>query len=97
VSDQSRAEDRQILAEVQRSLGSLSEKKRVVWQLHELQGLEPAEIGEILGIPMNTVRSRLLAARKELLDDLERRGVVRLREAAMVEVGAQPQAKRGKP
>ncbi len=76
VDDNLRLEDRQLLREVERALDVLSDKKRVVWQLHELQGLEPHEIGEILDIPMNTVRSRLLAARKEVMEDLERRGIL---------------------
>lgn len=80
--DHLRAEDRALLREVMRSLDVLTEKKRVVWQLHELQGLEPQEIGEILDIPTNTVRSRLLAARKEVMDDLERRGVTGQRKEA---------------
>lgn len=76
VDDHLRAEDRALLREVMRSLDVLTEKKRVVWQLHELQGLEPQEIGEILEIPTNTVRSRLLAARNEVMEDLERRGIL---------------------
>jgi len=76
VDDHLRAEDRALLREVMRSLDVLTDKKRVVWQLHELQGLEPQEIGEILDIPTNTVRSRLLAARHEVMEDLERRGIL---------------------
>lgn len=71
-----RLEDRQLLEHVYRAADRLSEKKRTVWILHELQGLAPNEIGEILEIPMNTVRSRLLAARKEIRGRLERAGVL---------------------
>jgi RNA polymerase sigma-70 factor (ECF subfamily) len=71
-----RVEDREMLSQIGSSLRTLSEKKRVVWQLHELQGLEPQEIAEVLDIPMNTVRSRLLSARKDLMEDLERRGLL---------------------
>ncbi|MCC6623728.1 MAG: RNA polymerase sigma factor [Deltaproteobacteria bacterium] len=78
--DMGRVEDRQVLAHVQDSVARLSEKKRVVWQLHELQGLEPQEIADILDIPMNTVRSRLLAARKELMDDLTRKNILPRRD-----------------
>jgi RNA polymerase sigma factor (sigma-70 family) len=60
-------EDRQVLTEVFGAVSKLSEKKRVVWTLHELEGLTPHEISEILGIPFNTVRSRLLASRRELM------------------------------
>lgn len=68
-------EDRELLERVHESVGRLPDKKRVVWQLHELQGLEPQEIADILDIPLNTVRSRLLSARHELMEDLERRQV----------------------
>jgi len=74
--DSERAEDRQLLEKVQESVGKLSDKKRIVWQLHELQGMDPQEIADILDIPMNTVRSRLLAARRELMEDLEKRQVL---------------------
>lgn len=70
-----RLEDREILEKVYRAVDTLSEKKRVVWVLHELEGQDPTEIAELLGIPMNTVRSRLLAARRDLMDELARMGV----------------------
>ena len=47
-------------------LGRLSEKKRTVFVLHELEGLTPARIGEIVGAPVLTVRTRLFYARREL-------------------------------
>jgi RNA polymerase sigma-70 factor (ECF subfamily) len=47
-------------------LGRLSEKKRAVFVLHELEGLTPARIGEIVGAPVLTVRTRLFYARREL-------------------------------
>ena len=77
-----RVEDRQVLLHIQDSVARLSDKKRVVWQLHELQGLEPQEIADILEIPMNTVRSRLLAARRELMDDLTRKNILPKRGAS---------------
>ena len=73
-------EDREILHEVYAAADKLSEKKRVVWVLHELQGLDPQQIAEVLDIPMNTVRSRLLAARHDVMADLTRRRVVPERE-----------------
>jgi RNA polymerase sigma-70 factor (ECF subfamily) len=45
----------------------LSEKKRTVFVLHELQGLAPAEIARIVGAPVLTVRTRLFYARREVL------------------------------
>ena len=49
-----------------RLLDRLAEKKRVVFILHELEGLPPEEIGKIVGAPVLTVRTRLFYARREL-------------------------------
>ncbi len=49
-----------------RLLDRLSEKKRTVYVLHELEGVPPAEIAEIVGAPVLTVRTRLFYARREL-------------------------------
>ncbi len=50
-----------------RLLDRLSEKKRLVFVLHELEGLAPGEIASIVGSPVLTVRTRLFYARRELL------------------------------
>ncbi len=76
IDDNRRLEDRQLLQAVYRAADKLSEKKRTVWVLHELQGMEPTDIGDLLGIPMNTARSRLLAARREIKTELARLGVL---------------------
>jgi RNA polymerase sigma-70 factor (ECF subfamily) len=49
-----------------RVLDRLSEKKRTVFLLHELEGLSPAEIASLVGAPVLTVRTRLFYARREL-------------------------------
>jgi RNA polymerase sigma-70 factor (ECF subfamily) len=49
-----------------RVLDRLAEKKRVVFVLHELEGVSPAEIAEIVGAPVLTVRTRLFYARREI-------------------------------
>lgn len=49
-----------------RLLEQLSEKKRQVYVLHELEGISPTEIAEIVEAPVLTVRTRLFYARKEL-------------------------------
>jgi RNA polymerase sigma-70 factor (ECF subfamily) len=67
-----RLQDRDMLRLVQKAASHLTDKKRSVWALHELEGLDPREIAEILDIPMNTVRSRLLAARQEVMEHLGR-------------------------
>jgi RNA polymerase sigma-70 factor, ECF subfamily len=50
----------------QRLLSRLAEKKRVVFILHELEGMPPNEIAEVVGAPVLTVRTRLFYARREL-------------------------------
>lgn len=49
-------------------LDRLSEKKRTVFVLHELEGLTPQEIGKIVRAPVLTVRTRLFYARREVLE-----------------------------
>lgn len=50
----------------QRLLSRLADKKRVVFVLHELEGMSPAEIADVVGAPVLTVRTRLFYARREL-------------------------------
>ena len=50
-----------------RIVDQLSEKKRTVFLLHEIEGLSPAEISKIVGAPVLTVRTRLFYARREVL------------------------------
>jgi RNA polymerase sigma-70 factor, ECF subfamily len=49
-----------------RLLGRLADKKRIVFVLHELEGIAPGEIAKIVGAPVLTVRTRLFYARREL-------------------------------
>lgn len=58
----------QRIAAFRRLLDRLAEKKRTVFVLHELEGLSPAEIGEVVDAPVLTVRTRLFYARKELAE-----------------------------
>jgi RNA polymerase sigma factor (sigma-70 family) len=51
-----------------RILARLSDKKRVVFVLHELEGLSPTEIAKIVRAPVLTVRTRLFYARRELVE-----------------------------
>lgn len=50
----------------ERLIDQLSEKKRTVYVLHELEGLSPSEVARIVGAPVLTVRTRLFYARREL-------------------------------
>jgi RNA polymerase sigma-70 factor (ECF subfamily) len=54
------------MAAFYRMIDRLSEKKRTVFVLHELDGLTPQEIAKIVEAPVLTVRTRLFYARREL-------------------------------
>ncbi len=51
-----------------RVLDRLPEKKRTVFVLHELEGLAPADIAQIVDAPVLTVRTRLFYARREICE-----------------------------
>lgn len=51
-----------------RALSSLSEAHRSVFVLYELEGLSTPEIGELLGLPLGTVASRLGRARAKFAE-----------------------------
>jgi len=57
-------------------IGALPDDQRAVFLLREYHELEYAEIAVALGIPENTVRSRLRRARTALREDLAGKGVV---------------------
>ena len=54
-------------------LDGLAPKLRVVFQLCEIEGMSAPEVAEALGIPVNTVYSRLRLARARFEGALERR------------------------
>jgi RNA polymerase sigma-70 factor (ECF subfamily) len=60
------AERRERVRAFGRVLGRLADKKRIVFVLHELEGVAPAEIARIVGAPVLTVRTRLFYARREI-------------------------------
>ena len=68
------ASDGEELAALDRALGRLSEKKRAVFALVELEGLSAEEAARALEIPAATARTRLFHARRELQEALERGG-----------------------
>jgi RNA polymerase sigma-70 factor (ECF subfamily) len=61
---------RRRVAALYRLLDRMSEKKRTVYVLHEIEGLSPVEIAKIVGAPVLTVRTRLFYARRTLLAEL---------------------------
>ena len=65
-SPEARAACSERLAVLSRLLEGIGEKKRTVLVLHDLEGRPAKEIGELVGAPVLTVRTRLFYARKEL-------------------------------
>ena len=59
-------------AALHQAIAALPEDRRIVVVLRDLQGLSYEAIGEVLGLPLNTVRSRLHRARLDLKSKLER-------------------------
>jgi RNA polymerase sigma-70 factor (ECF subfamily) len=76
--DSSRAEPEQSLdlAELRRAFlrlaGNLAPKQRAAFVLREIEGLETAEVAEIMEVAESTVRNHLLQARRILRAGLER-------------------------
>lgn len=68
------ASHNQELAALDRALGRLSEKKRAIFVLVELEGLSAEEAARALEIPAATARTRLFHARRELQEALGRGG-----------------------
>jgi RNA polymerase sigma-70 factor (ECF subfamily) len=60
------AERRERVRAFARLLDRLADKKRIVFVLHELEGIAPTEIAKIVGAPVLTVRTRLFYARREI-------------------------------
>jgi RNA polymerase sigma-70 factor (ECF subfamily) len=59
-------------AALHQAVAALPEERRIVVVLRDLEGLSYEEIVEVLGVPLNTVRSRLHRARLDLKSKLER-------------------------
>ena len=76
-----------------RLLDRVSDKKRVVYVLHELEGMTPNEISKIVGAPVLTVRTRLFYARREVLGMLRDEPSL----AAIADELAAPESPRGAP
>lgn len=65
------AEGHVLAGELRRGLESLPDRLRDVLLLSAVEGLAPAEIGDLLAIPPGTVRSRLHQARRRMLEMME--------------------------
>lgn len=66
------AQLKQAASLAQQALAALSEDKAAVFAYHELLGLKPEEIAELVDCPVNTVRSRLNRARVDFTAEVVR-------------------------
>jgi len=66
-----RLEQQETAAEVQQALAALSDEHRSILILREIEGNDYETIGQILDLPIGTVRSRLHRARTQLKDELQ--------------------------
>jgi RNA polymerase sigma-70 factor, ECF subfamily len=65
---------REALSQLDAALDTIDVGRRVVLVLHEIEEMTAPEIAQVIGIPLNTVYSRLRVARAELEDALARQG-----------------------
>jgi RNA polymerase sigma-70 factor (ECF subfamily) len=65
---------RETLDRLDRALSTIEVGRRAVLLLHEIEEMTAPEIAEVLGIPLNTVYSRLRVARTELEEALAQGG-----------------------
>jgi len=65
------AADRELSIKIRQALETLTEEQRSVFLLAETKGLKYAAIGDALGIPVGTVKSRMHAAIHKLRSHLE--------------------------
>ena len=64
------------LQRLDRALGQLSDEHRLVVLLHDTEGYKLAEIQELTGLPVGTIKSRLHRARARLRDILTADGTI---------------------
>jgi RNA polymerase sigma-70 factor (ECF subfamily) len=64
----------ELRAGLARAIGSLSADHQEVFLLAQVESLKYAEIGQILGIPVGTVKSRMHAAVRQVREALSREG-----------------------
>lgn len=74
-SHAAKVEARRTLAAVQDILQKLTREKREVFALHEIEGLSHDEIAELVGVKVETIRTRLFYARRDFEKHALRLGV----------------------
>jgi RNA polymerase sigma-70 factor (ECF subfamily) len=69
-AEESSRRDPDLTRKIQSAIHRLSDPLRIVFVMHEVEGFKLAEIGEILGIPLGTVKARLSRAKSDLREAL---------------------------
>jgi len=82
--DEGRIESREIVGELYTILEAVGAKKRTVFVLFEVEGLTLEEIAEVVGTNINTVKSRLFHARREVFEEVKARKLLPQRELFLV-------------
>ncbi|MBM3235107.1 sigma-70 family RNA polymerase sigma factor [Candidatus Poribacteria bacterium] len=67
-------EAEEIKQDVREAIDALSEKNRLTITLYYIDGLTQKEIGDFLGVPLGSIKSRLHEAKKHLRKELTERG-----------------------
>jgi RNA polymerase sigma-70 factor (ECF subfamily) len=71
-----RAEQSELARAIEDALASLSEDKREVFELYEIDGMPMREVAATLEVPLQTAFTRLYAARAEVRAQVQRARVV---------------------
>ena len=69
------AEQSELSESIRASLGRLSEEHKAVIELTFYQGFSYAEIADIVNCPVNTVKTRMFHARRQLRELLGKMGI----------------------
>ena len=75
-SPEHQAQARQSVEVIYAALDKISDKKRAVFVLYEFEGLSLQEIATTVDTSVNTVKSRLFHARREVFEHVRQRGLL---------------------
>ena len=76
ISQDRRLEARESVRALYDALDDITDKKRVVFTLYELEGMSLEDVARTVGTSINTVKSRLFHARREVFAEVKRRGLL---------------------
>ena len=76
ISQDRRLEARESVRAIYDALDKVTDKKRLVFTLYELDGMSLEEVAVTVGTSVNTVKSRLFHARREVFAEIKQRGLL---------------------